>query len=118
MSRLLATLLVMTACALLAGCTIKYGRAPATDRLENELKPRVSNKADVLRVLGAPRGYGQARIGSLPADRVIWFYEVTEAGIISGDIRFKFFLVYFDGDKLDGHLWFSSLGWAPSKIQR
>ena len=120
MSRLIARFLGLglAACLLLAGCTIKYGRPPATDRIEKELKTQVSTKADVLRALGAPRGYGQARVSYVPGDRVIWFYEFTEAGMLSGNVRFKILLVYFDGDKLDGHLWFGSLPGSPSKVQR
>ena len=100
MSRFLTAVTTVAVCLFLAGCmTVKFGRPPATERIEKELKPRVSTKADVLRVLGAPRGYGQALITSVGHKRTIWFYELTEAKIWSSEVRFKLLLVFFDGDR-------------------
>jgi len=101
-----------------AGCpTVRYGRVPPTARLEADLTPRVSTKADVLRVLGPPRGYGRAQLRAAGTPRDTWFYEAIVAPP-SGDVRIKFLLVYFDGEVFDGYFWFSSLKDAPPILQR
>jgi hypothetical protein len=87
--------------------TIKYGSMPDTNALKAQLKQNTSNKADVLKALGAPRGYGMARLSSVHDPSVIWFYEFTETD--GRDIKLKMLLVFFEGDKYGGHLWFSSL---------
>lgn len=118
--------LAMAILGLLAGCapTIRYGSPPRTDRL-GSLKLGESSTADVLLAFGVPRGHGAihhtARCSSLVVvppgcspDRIygtegtrkIWFYEYTVA---DGDrIDLNILLVFFDQDKYDGHLWFSS----------
>ena len=100
---------------LFAGCTtIKIGSVPDTMAL-TQLSQNVSTKADVLRVLGPPRGYGMVRLfnESEPArlfkesePRVLWFYEYLESH--GQNIHLKMLLVIFDGEKFSGHFWFSS----------
>ncbi|MCG7853481.1 MAG: hypothetical protein MIO92_13260 [Methanosarcinaceae archaeon] len=100
---------------LFAGCTtIKIGSVPDTMAL-TQLSQNVSTKADVLRVLGPPRGYGMVRLfnESEPArlfnesePRVLWFYEYLEADVQNAHM--KMLLVIFDGEKFSGHFWFSS----------
>ncbi len=92
---------------ILAGCptTIKYGSPPRTDRLET-LKPGISIYQDVLAALGEPRGKGGARFSVDPIPRTIWFYEYTEAS--GSRIDLKILLVFFQQERYDGHLWFSS----------
>ena len=93
---------------LLVGCapTIKFGSPPRTDRLEM-LKPGVSSTADVLLTLGEPRGHGAARLLVRPeAARTIWFYEYIEAE--GRRVALKMLLVFFNQQRYDGHLWFSS----------
>jgi hypothetical protein len=86
--------------------TVKYGNMPDTMALQTQLTQHVSNKADVLRVLGSPRGYGMARLPSLPRPGVIWFYEFLESD--GNNVDLKMLIVFFDGEKYSGHLWFSS----------
>ena len=115
---------------LLLGCTFHYGSPPRTDRLD-ALKLGVSSKAEVMSVLGAPRGNGMLRhsanplqyvqrftedpgrpIGlAVPVDfdptqRTMWFYEYQEGTTSRMDL--KYLLVFFLGDVYDGHLWFSA----------
>jgi hypothetical protein len=91
----------------LAGCAInsKYGSPPKVDRI-GLLKRGMSVKSDVLAALGEPRGHGAARFHLLPTPREIWFYEYVESDGVR--TKLKFLLVFFDADRYDGHLWFSS----------
>lgn len=101
------SLIVLALLTLFAGCmTVKYGSMPDTMALQTQLTQQVSSKADVLRVLGAPRGYGMARLPMLPNPNVLWFYEFLESD--GKNIDLKMLLVFFDGEKYSGHLWFSS----------
>ena len=91
---------------LFAGCTtIKIGSVPDTMAL-TQLSQNVSTKADVLSVLGPPRGYGMVRLFNESEPRVLWFYEYLEAH--GQNIHLKMLLVIFDGEKFSGHFWFSS----------
>ena len=91
----------------LAGCapTIKYGVPPKVKQLEG-LKPGVSAKSDVLTAFGNPRGHGAINFHPLPEPREIWFYDYMETDGVRTDL--KFLMVFFDPDRYDGHLWFSS----------
>jgi hypothetical protein len=91
----------------LVGCapTLQYGSLPRTDRLDT-LRPGVASTDDVLQALGEPRGYGAARTSIELTPRTIWFYEYTVAS--EGRIDLKILLVFFHGERYDGHLWFSS----------
>ena len=104
---IIATLILFTGCV-----KVKYGSMPDTNAIETHLTLYASTKADVLRVLGPPRGYGMTRLPAMPSPNVIWFYEYleTEAGIFSAGngINLKMLLVYFEGEMYSGHLWFSS----------
>ncbi len=87
------------------GCTtIKYGSPPRINKLET-LKVGGSNKIDVRQSLGEPRGYGAARLSSVPKLSEIWFYEfyVSQGSKTS----LTLLLVFFDEDLYEGHLWFS-----------
>jgi hypothetical protein len=56
--------------------------------------------------LGEPRGHGAARFTPDTPSREIWYYEYTEAA--GSKISLKFLLVFFDKERYDGYLWFSS----------
>ncbi len=47
-----------------------------------------------------------ARLPMLPNPNVLWFYEFLESD--GKNIDLKMLLVFFDGEKYSGHLWFSS----------
>jgi len=101
-------LVLLAVLTLIAGCTIKIGSMPDTLALQSQLRQHVSTKADVLRVLGPPRGYGMGFLPNLPDSRVTWFYEYVEADI-SQRMQLKMLLIFFDGERYSGHLWFSSV---------
>jgi outer membrane protein assembly factor BamE (lipoprotein component of BamABCDE complex) len=94
----------------LAGCgtSMKFGRMPDTDSLTS-LKQQVSTKGDVLNTLGPPRGYGSMRPYPYAGYYDIWLYEFYEAIRTTREIKIKMLLVFFDKEKYDGYMWFSSL---------
>ena len=124
-------IIAVTALMTVTGCiTIRWGTPPMTDQLD-ALKVGISDKAEVQRVLGEPRGLGMLRHSGKPAAylqkivadpgspmgltrpydpdptrRDMWFYEYTEGTTSTMDL--KFLLIFFLGDTYDGHLWFSS----------
>jgi hypothetical protein len=96
----------LTSVILLAGCmSIRYGSPPRTDRLAT-LTTGVSSAGDVLLALGEPRGRGVVRQSVDLPPRTIWSYEYMEAE--GSQIGLKILFVYFDQDRYDGYLWFSS----------
>jgi hypothetical protein len=103
---LLICLLVV---ALLSGCatTVKYGKPVNIERLR-DLKQGVSTRAEVVVAAGEPRGRGAARLSPAIDRRDIMFYEYVESD--GTRVRMKLLLVFLDGERYDGHLWFSSTG--------
>jgi hypothetical protein len=92
--------------SLSAGCmTLQYGwQAPVG--LLKSLSPGISTSAEVLMVLGEPRGRGIVRYTRDTAPRKIWFYEYVETD--GKAVKIKFLLVFFEKGVYDGHLWFFS----------
>ena len=74
--------------------------------LDGALRPGESTRADVLAALGEPSGKGRAMLPIHPKPRTMWFYYYGEATM--QDIRRVLLFVYFDGEKYDGYMWFSS----------
>jgi hypothetical protein len=97
----------VTFAAFLAGCatSVKYGSPPKVNQL-SLLEQGMSVKSDVRAAFGEPRGYGAGRFHLLPTPREIWFYEYMETDGVRTQL--KFLLVFFEADRYDGHLWFSS----------
>ena len=103
---------------------------PEVGRIERELKPGVSTKADVERVLGSPKGKGNAVIPGAPRPHEVWDYSDIEAveatkrqprsggprssGLFSvwADVqqRQQMLLAFFDKEVFDGFFWYSNLG--------
>jgi hypothetical protein len=101
------SLIIIAMLILLTGCLkVKYGSMPDTKAIQAHLTLYASTKADVLRVLGPPRGYGMTRLPAMPSPNVIWFYEYLESD--GKNVDLKMLLVYFEGEMYSGHLWFSS----------
>jgi hypothetical protein len=70
-----------------------------------------ATRADVVRALGQPLGRGRSMLPIDPGPRTVWAYAYAEANVESGaikDVRQALLWVYFDGDRYDGYLWFSS----------
>ncbi len=102
---------------LVAGCAVQTTKTQAfsrIDQIETDLRRGITNKADVLLLLGEPDGAGALGgfdalrgpdgAGKGPIDA--WFYEFIQ---IKGDqVGVNILLVFFQGDRYDGYLWFSA----------
>ncbi len=75
--------------------------------LESRLRVKESTCKDVLAVLGEPEGKGREMLPMTKVPRTMWSYYYEEGSI--QDSRRTFLFLYFDGDILDGYMWFSSL---------
>jgi len=92
--------------ASLVGCAaMEFGARPRVDRLAG-LTRGVSTEADVLLALGEPRGSGGAIIEPEASPEGIWLYEFVKTD--GKEITLHILLVFFDGERYDGHLWFRS----------
>ena len=106
-ARVLGATIALALAALLGGCvTMPFGSPARPGRLER-LKPGVSTPADVLLLLGEPRGDGAVRWTPSQAPQTVWYYEYV---VVSIDrIDNQALLVFFDHDRYAGYMWFSSL---------
>ena len=104
---------------LVAGCAVQTTKTQAfsrIDQIETDLRRGITNKADVLLLLGEPDGAGALGgfdalrgpdgAGKGPIDA--WFYESGKGSIVGGlEMNQDILLVFFEGDIVDGFLWFS-----------
>ncbi len=105
---------------LVAGCAVQTTKTQAfsrIDQIETDLRRGITNKADVLLLLGEPDGAGALGgfdalrgpdgAGKGPIDA--WFYESNKQSILGGlEMNQDILLVFFEGDIVDGFLWFSN----------
>jgi outer membrane protein assembly factor BamE (lipoprotein component of BamABCDE complex) len=109
---------------LFAGCAqpgaMTTGPFATTDRIDAELKRGVSTKSDVERILGKPNGKGGALMPPTQTKHgEVWTYYNSQTGTprlstgrtggavkVDVDSRDQMIVVFFDGDKFDGYLWF------------
>lgn len=98
-----------------SGCSpvVRFGRMPDTSKLETSLDPAISTRADVLRVLGVPRNSGGAMFPNHDSPRDMWVYYYEE-GTTTDDRRI-FLFVFFNDNRYEGYLWFSSLPVTPAR---
>lgn len=99
-------------CGALAGCVglaawTRTGIRPNVALLEDELRVGESTKADVRYFLGRPYGQGGDMLPTASVARSTWVYYYAEESASTS--RYVLLLVFFDGDRYDGYLWFSSL---------
>lgn len=102
---LLAVIIMLT-----TGCMdikTRIGRMPDTDALEKTLHLGESSQTDVLKTLGEPYGKGKEMLPIGKGARVMWSYYYEEGNL--KDSRRIFLFVFFEQDKYDGYMWFSSL---------
>lgn len=121
----LTVLLTALVSVLLSGCASTVTTGPFTQlpRIETELKRGVSTKADVQRVLGDPKGTGNAVLPVDPRSREVWYYAdiegtraaIERAGLVRLELREQMLLVFFQGEIFDGFLWFSNVGPARTR---
>jgi hypothetical protein len=123
--------LVLPSLALLLviGCVdihFSVGTKPNISALEGVLKIGQSGEADVLAALGAPSGKGKEMLpigqewGTVnnyhQKERTMWTYYYEE-GNFEDDRRILLF-VFFDGERYDGYMWFSSLADAGTQASK
>lgn len=99
------------------------------ERIEKELRPGVSTKGDVERLLGKPNGSGSSWFPRQPAPRELWFYQDSETGNLAvggsaggvmdvhADMRQQILLIFFDGDLFAGYMWWLDVGAAVGKAK-
>ena len=88
---------------------------PDTGRI-GDLKVKSSTKADVLNALGPPRGGGRSQFPVEDSPRELWWYYYEEGTL--KDSQRIFLFIFFDSNRYDGHLWFSTLPQIqPSEAQ-
>ena len=104
---------------LVAGCAVQTTKTQAfsrIDQIETDLRRGITNKADVLLLLGEPDGAGALGgfdalrgpdgAGKGPLDA--WYYESVKASMLGVELNQDVLLVFFEGDIVDGFLWFSN----------
>ena len=105
---------------LVAGCALQTTKTQAfsrIDQIESDLQRGSTTKGDVLLLLGEPDGAGALGgfdalrgpdgAGKGPLDA--WYYESVKASILGGlEVTQDILLVFFEGDTVDGFLWFSN----------
>lgn len=83
------------------------GYHPNIDALERTLRVGQSTQSDVVLALGQPFGKGQLMFPVDPKPRTLWSYYYGEGD--TEDARGLYLFVFFDQDRYDGYMWFSSL---------
>ncbi len=110
---------VLTA-LLVVGCAAQTTKTQAfsrIDQIETDLRRGITNKADVLLLLGEPDGAGALGgfdalrgpdgAGKGPLDA--WYYESVKASIAGGlELNQDILLVFFEGDTVDGFFWYTN----------
>lgn len=106
----------MASCLLGAACGNVLStpeRFRDTKTAERQLRRGSSTKSDVTRILGAPLGRGGALLpGQTGGPREVWFYQAMQIGPVipvapgaPGRAHQQVVLVFFDGERFDGLLW-------------
>ena len=115
--RIVACLLLSAGLLIIGGCggsmQMRAGTKPDHAALTRSLEVGKSTQQAVQVALGAPDGRGRAMLPWQKASRTVWTYYYEEGVVDLGggpsDDRRTFLFVFFDEDRFDGYLWFSSL---------
>ncbi len=86
------------------------------NRVETELRRGVSTKEDVRRLFGEPNGDGGAFFPTAKMPNDVWYYEDIKAemggtetgGIMRMDMDWQVLVIFFEEERFDGFLWFTS----------
>ncbi len=113
----LVFLFVLVSSALVPACMPTKrttGAFTEVTRLESDLQRRISTKAEVERLLGAPKGPGGALLPAYPKPSDVWFYQdfeiddiKSEGAVYRYNVRQQILFVFFDKDVFDGFFWYS-----------
>jgi len=91
---------------LTAGCasSSSFGVPPRVAGL-TKLMVGESSPADILSVLGEPRGKGAARFPVDPELRTVWYYDYVHSE--GGRTELAALIVFLREGRYEGHLWFA-----------
>jgi hypothetical protein len=87
---------------------------PPIAALEGVLKIGTSTRHDVIAALGKPDGTGSIflPIDAKPRDTLSYYFEAGKmtgsSGTVYGTAHRTFLWVYFDHDRYDGYMWFTT----------
>jgi hypothetical protein len=85
---------------------VRMGRRPDPSVLKTLLIGK-STPAEVLAALGEPFGSGKAMLPVESRPKTMWSYYYGEGSM--KDARATYLFVFFDQNRYDGYMWFSSL---------
>ena len=118
-TRHIAVWLALVAGLLTTACTesrYEVGNPIDIEALEGKLRVGESSAAEVRAVLGEPSGDGAVLLPIDARPRKMWSYyyekgliKAGSGGNLDAEMRRTFLFVYFDEDRYDGYMWFSSL---------
>ena len=118
LARFLGLVILVSFSAACGAIQVRAGNRPDVNLLESSLRLGESTRAEVLATLGEPIGTGAARfpVDPRPDAGAMWSYYYEEDllwDVLSPNPsavgRRIFLFIFFDGDKYDGYMWFSSL---------
>ena len=107
-----------------AACTpsASVGRMPSVEPLTSSLVLGVSTRDDVRRELGDPSGQGGYLFIVDYRPRDVWMYHELKVADMKAvrdtvvmNMRQQILLVFFNGDRYDGYMWYSNAGTAAAK---
>jgi hypothetical protein len=87
--------------------SIVIGSRPDTELLETSLRPGESTREHVWATLGQPYATGRWMMPIDDRARTVWTYYYEDGPLT--DARRVLLFVYFDQDRYDGYMWFSSM---------
>ena len=112
-----ATCIVLPSAILVGACSeVSYtaNERPPIAALEGTLKIGGSTQHDVIAALGKPNGKGSIflPVDAKPREMLSYYFEegklTASSGAVYGTAQRTFLWVYFDQDRYDGYMWFTT----------
>jgi hypothetical protein len=106
--------MAMLALSVVVGCTISARTGTDFDpsTVGSMLKPGIASQADVRAALGEPFAKNSAMMPFHNRPHLTWTYFTERAAVGAGsgkmEDQMKYLFVFFDGDRMDSYLWFTS----------
>lgn len=121
-----AILTLFLLCLCLQGCSQVRSKTtfPDTGLIEKELKRGVSSEADVEKILGKAKGYGEAVLPPDHKHHTVRYYEKfgiqtsRDGQEITLHVEQGILLVFFIEGIYDGHMWYSGVGTGSMRRAR
>ena len=100
-----ALTVMILACALIGCVNMGTTGQPVKPDPLSQMQLNISSKGQVRALLGEPRGRGGSQAGPDKPPQEIWFYHYM---VFTYPVKMEMLLVFFEADRYNGHLWFSS----------